>query len=193
MAVVITSASAWPVKQVTSCDYWFCNLCKARAGRASARYRCYLCADFDLCAQCRGILTSKAPHEHKLVKVAFAADGSWKCNVCKHVELGSTRERYCCCRYQNFDICSECLKKNHTIDSTFALKVKTLTGKSIDISVHPHMTTLQMKELVQEKEGIPLDQMKLIFAGLEMLHERTVADYNIHPNDVIHLVLHLRG
>ena len=71
--------------------------------------------------------------------------------------------------------------------------VKTLTGKTLTIETSPLETVFEFQSKVYEKEGIPPNQQRLIFAGKQLYPKNILYDYNIQRESMVHLVLRLRG
>ena len=77
--------------------------------------------------------------------------------------------------------------------SAMQIFVKTLTGKTITLEVEPSASIYNVKQLIQNREGIPPDQQKLTFNSTELEDGKTLEYYSIQKESILHLVLRLRG
>lgn len=73
------------------------------------------------------------------------------------------------------------------------LPVKTMSGKTVVVQVQMTDTIESVKKQIQSKEGIPVDQQRLIFAGKELENDHKVGEYNFMKDSTIHVVLPLKG
>jgi large subunit ribosomal protein L40e len=86
-------------------------------------------------------------------------------------------------------------QKMNTVNN-YPIEIRTLTGKSIITPVVSDLTVAELKTIIQDKEGIPPDQQRLIWASKQLEDDKTMSDYNINrmtSNVPLWLVLRLRG
>jgi len=80
-----------------------------------------------------------------------------------------------------------------TCDCSAQIFIKTLTGRKQAFNFEPENQVLVVKQALQEKEGIQVDQIRLIHSGKQLADDKTLESYNIAAGATIHMVLQLRG
>eukprot|EP00469_Lotharella_globosa_P014424 CAMPEP_0167826692 /NCGR_PEP_ID=MMETSP0112_2-20121227/10198_1 /TAXON_ID=91324 /ORGANISM="Lotharella globosa, Strain CCCM811" /LENGTH=169 /DNA_ID=CAMNT_0007729209 /DNA_START=52 /DNA_END=558 /DNA_ORIENTATION=- len=73
------------------------------------------------------------------------------------------------------------------------IMIKSLSGRSIPLDVQPGESISSIKKKIQEKEGVPIDQQRLIYGGKQLEEAQNLLDYNIQRDSTLHLVLRMKG
>eukprot|EP01084_Bolivina_argentea_P289866 497823_1 len=80
-----------------------------------------------------------------------------------------------------------------TNDPSMTIYVKALTGKVISLDVGPNDTILNLKEQIEDKEGVPPGQQQLIFRDVKLHNASTLSHYRIQQRNVLHLITSMRS
>ena len=72
------------------------------------------------------------------------------------------------------------------------IMIKNFKAKVLSLEVKPEDTVLHLKQVLQEKEGIVVESIRLVFGGRLLNNSSTLSDYNLQQGSVLHMVLQLR-
>ena len=84
-------------------------------------------------------------------------------------------------------------KDSQVAFANFVSSFQTMSGNKQAFNFEPTDTILQIKQALQEKEGIEIPMIRLIFGGKQLVDESKISDYNLEAGSTIHMVLQLRG
>ena len=73
------------------------------------------------------------------------------------------------------------------------ITIKTLSGRKLSLDFEPNQKVEEIKNALQEKEGIPVEQIRLIYSGKILKDEVTIQEANINPGTTLMMMMHLRG
>ncbi len=73
------------------------------------------------------------------------------------------------------------------------ITIKTLSGRKLSLDFEPNQKVEEIKNALQEKEGIPVQQIRLIYSGKILKDELTIQEANINPGTTLMMMMHLKG
>lgn len=76
---------------------------------------------------------------------------------------------------------------------SFQVFVKTLQGETVTLEIMPFETVKNVKRKIQDKEGIPVDEQRLLLNGKQLECDRTVKSYDVQKGSTLHVAARIRG
>ena len=71
--------------------------------------------------------------------------------------------------------------------------IKTLSGRKLSLEFDPTQKVIEIKQTLQQKEGIPVAQIRLISAGQVLKDDLTIEQAKITPGTTLMMMMHLKG
>lgn len=81
----------------------------------------------------------------------------------------------------------------YEVNPVMRISVKTLTGKTIRCNVDPDEHVEYLKLRIKDQEGMPIDQQRIMFSGIQLEDDKILSNYKILNGSILHIVLRLRG
>eukprot|EP01083_Nonionella_stella_P051368 136362_1 len=162
------------MKQCTQCDYVCCGACGEQLSHKTG-----LAKHFQPPNKCKMLQDDEDTQN--------STDNDWICEICFFGNAGDKTECQMCLDPRNDNA-----KQSDSDPSNGLLYIKTLTGKIISVVFKATDTIQHVKQTVEDQEGIPPQQQRLIFAGKMLDDDRTLDKYNIQAGCTVHLILRLR-
>ena len=117
------------------------------------------------------------------------------------MDRGKTSNK-ACIPSKDISVCSELTNHragqdspidNSPVSTTMQIFVKNLNGNTFCLNVKHSDSIADVKAMISEMHGIPVDDQVLVYGGSLLENGRSLFEYNIQKQSTLHLSLRLRG